>query len=705
MKKQLLLAVVLLLLLPLTAFAGTEGGFEPASQGTFPSSETIEAYGTSTSDGANNITSSASMSVSGTVTHQSKAIMPDPLALSTTAALGPNVPPAFSSATIGTNGITWTIILTEPVEFGAGGNGGWTVATSATGVITLTYTSGSGTNTLIYTGNKSVGITETIASGLNYTQPGNGIQDPNGLDLPTSGPFAVANNSLVSKALLSAKGLASTSPFGSTYVNPLTLEAASGVGAAQGNALACYVTLEAGATSGGESLSLSYPSLAFQGWTSASAGGLFKPYPTVSLDASGALTGDSLGNLSSSVTVTGVAVAGGDVVSPTGGFDIGVVATFRPPVTLPVGGGVGDEAGGNLSSGETITAAAGFSTSMPGAMVFNDSVTFSTGGGQAQTSSGIFYSSLTYLVGDYYQGPQQPTYYDSPSYGVSSAFSMVAGGTHNVTPFAPFSNIARSTASSKATVNSDETLSGEAASSGSSQETSYPSVTADVGGAIAAESTIVPTTSVPLSASAGAATDHYLTQPETVAFGAGAAQTQESYSMQPETVALGVGASQTQVGQLPYELSSFSASADFDAIVSGGLHYSGDNIFSGGASFDTSVTGSVPAGEITASSIASIQAESQYTIPDQRRVESVHAGIGASSTREAISDSTTFTGLAAIQAVGSTVYNETIAMTVGGASSLLSRAVQGRTVTIAVVARENSLSSIPIPNAVFFGSQ
>ena len=103
--------------------------------------------------------------------------------------------PTLSSATIGTNGTTWTLVFNETVSIGSGGNGGWAATMSTAGAQTLTYSSGGGTSTLVYTGSPTVVSGETVSSGLNYTQPGNGIEDAAGNDLATLTGHAVTNNS------------------------------------------------------------------------------------------------------------------------------------------------------------------------------------------------------------------------------------------------------------------------------------------------------------------------------------------------------------------------------------------------------------------------------------------------------------------------------------------------------------------------------
>jgi hypothetical protein len=102
------------------------------------------------------------------------------------------VVPTLSSATIGTNGTTFTMVFSETVDFGAGSNGGF-VPTLTGGAATLTYSSGSGSGTLVYTLSRTVIDTETGT--LAYTQPGNGVEDAINLDLASFSGTSITNNS------------------------------------------------------------------------------------------------------------------------------------------------------------------------------------------------------------------------------------------------------------------------------------------------------------------------------------------------------------------------------------------------------------------------------------------------------------------------------------------------------------------------------
>jgi len=100
--------------------------------------------------------------------------------------------PELQSATIASSGDTISLAFNEAVTIGSGGNGGVTITMSG-GAATLTYASGDGGSTLVYD------ISRTIASGetgnLDYTQPGDGIEDASGNDLESVSDLTVTNNS------------------------------------------------------------------------------------------------------------------------------------------------------------------------------------------------------------------------------------------------------------------------------------------------------------------------------------------------------------------------------------------------------------------------------------------------------------------------------------------------------------------------------
>jgi len=100
------------------------------------------------------------------------------------------VAPTLSSATVTGSGTTLTLAFDETVNVGTGGNGGF-VATMSGGASALTYSSGDGTSTLIYSFART--ITETETGTLAYTQPGNGIEDDAGNDLVSFSGTTVVN--------------------------------------------------------------------------------------------------------------------------------------------------------------------------------------------------------------------------------------------------------------------------------------------------------------------------------------------------------------------------------------------------------------------------------------------------------------------------------------------------------------------------------
>lgn len=97
------------------------------------------------------------------------------------------------SVTVGANGLTWTLVFSEAVQFGAGGNGGFVPDMTIGGVLTLAYVSGAGTDTLVFTGSREVSDDE-VDNILGYTQPGNGLETLSGEDV-ASFTIAITNNS------------------------------------------------------------------------------------------------------------------------------------------------------------------------------------------------------------------------------------------------------------------------------------------------------------------------------------------------------------------------------------------------------------------------------------------------------------------------------------------------------------------------------
>lgn len=99
--------------------------------------------------------------------------------------------PTVTSITVGTNGTTVTIVFDKNVSIGAGGSGGLTLNTPTSA---LTYSSGAGTSTLVFT--SATTILQTDTPTCSYTQPGNGFEATTGtVDLASFSGTAVTNNS------------------------------------------------------------------------------------------------------------------------------------------------------------------------------------------------------------------------------------------------------------------------------------------------------------------------------------------------------------------------------------------------------------------------------------------------------------------------------------------------------------------------------
>lgn len=98
--------------------------------------------------------------------------------------------PLPSSASVATNGVTYTIVFTESVKGFAAGANGFAITPSG-GVATLTYVSGTGTNTIVFTISRPLDAAETLTA--SYT-PGT-ITDLAGNLLAGFSGQPVTNNS------------------------------------------------------------------------------------------------------------------------------------------------------------------------------------------------------------------------------------------------------------------------------------------------------------------------------------------------------------------------------------------------------------------------------------------------------------------------------------------------------------------------------
>lgn len=81
-----------------------------------------------------------------------------------------------------------TLKFNKPISIGAGGNGGFTASMSG-GAATLTYSSGDGTDELVYTWSRTIDPDETGT--LDYTQPGDGLEDSGGNDVASFSTFTI----------------------------------------------------------------------------------------------------------------------------------------------------------------------------------------------------------------------------------------------------------------------------------------------------------------------------------------------------------------------------------------------------------------------------------------------------------------------------------------------------------------------------------
>jgi hypothetical protein len=108
-------------------------------------------------------------------------------------------PPSLMSVTIEADGSTWIFIFNKGVNIGSGGSNGFSVTMTETGSIPLVYQSGEGSNTLIYVadGEHIVFGDDTVLDGLDYTQPGDGIEGVSGSDLESFADQEVINNSFI----------------------------------------------------------------------------------------------------------------------------------------------------------------------------------------------------------------------------------------------------------------------------------------------------------------------------------------------------------------------------------------------------------------------------------------------------------------------------------------------------------------------------
>ncbi len=122
--------------------------------------------------------------------------------------------PTLTSATINPAGTQLTLVFSASVTVGAGGNGGFVLDPTGADV-TLTYVSGSGSNTLVYSISRAILRTAEETAVLNYTQPGDGIEATSGgVDVATFTSATVTNNSTQSSGTAYEDEVLADSPVG-----------------------------------------------------------------------------------------------------------------------------------------------------------------------------------------------------------------------------------------------------------------------------------------------------------------------------------------------------------------------------------------------------------------------------------------------------------------------------------------------------------
>lgn len=139
--------------------------------------------------------------------------------------------PTFSSATVAAGGNAVTLAYSEAISFGAGGNGGFVLTpTNGGAAVTLSYSSGAGTSSLVFTPSRTLKSTETFTTG--YVQPGSGAQDGSANPLESYSAQAVTNNSTVnstpSDLLLSNTTVYTTGGLNATVGTLLAVDADAG---------------------------------------------------------------------------------------------------------------------------------------------------------------------------------------------------------------------------------------------------------------------------------------------------------------------------------------------------------------------------------------------------------------------------------------------------------------------------------------------
>lgn len=110
--------------------------------------------------------------------------------------------PHITLVTIGADGVTWTVSYNENVTIGAGGSIG-NSASMTGGAVALTYSSGSGTDQVVFTASRTTYDDE--AGTFNFSQPGDGFQAvDDGEDVSSVAGLTVVNASTQTASLANA---------------------------------------------------------------------------------------------------------------------------------------------------------------------------------------------------------------------------------------------------------------------------------------------------------------------------------------------------------------------------------------------------------------------------------------------------------------------------------------------------------------------
>jgi len=142
----------------------------------------------------------AGFSVSGITAPASVAGVAAPASVAGIDGGGDVTAPTLVSATIPAAGTSISLLFSEAITVGAGGNAGWTIDMNGGAGETLTYDSGDTTTTFVYTiGVRKIKAGETGT--VTYTQPGSGLEDAAAIDLATIATAVVTNNSTVAVTL------------------------------------------------------------------------------------------------------------------------------------------------------------------------------------------------------------------------------------------------------------------------------------------------------------------------------------------------------------------------------------------------------------------------------------------------------------------------------------------------------------------------